>query len=127
MSHPVTMHQCDYCTKRYSHRRSAQKHETHCWKNVRRTPREGEVYGVDHGGMGEDEDQPWEPICRGLIFVDDTWRPVPGYAVAGVREIWPTVYFCGEPLNKCSREDRLQWFRGDRIAPDGYEAIDVPF
>ena len=132
---PVQAVRCDHCPKVYTgsgRARRMRTHETHCWKNPERTPREGEVYGTSHVEFfGAD----WEPSVTGQIYHKGEWYPVPGYRSDPVDgEYWPHgrnhCHFT--PIDKMSPGSRIAWFVGgaeDTGAPHkpAQESDDVPF
>jgi len=116
----ITRYQCDFCAKHYARKADTRRHEKHCWRNAARTPRQGEVYGLDHDNYGKG----WEPDNFGMIYVDGEWHEVRGYSFEQEQdmsgeyyptgETWPKIDTqCeeGVPMNKAPRDSRVAWWR----------------
>jgi len=120
----ITAYGCDHCLRLYRSRSGVRNHERHCWHNPTRTPKEGEVYGMNHGTISVDDTgfAPWEPDHYGMIYVDGEWHDFPGYERITDEdydgdeyqsgESWPAPKWTKVRADKLPKSERIDMFHG---------------
>jgi hypothetical protein len=81
----IDAYECQYCRKLYRTERGATKHERYCFKNPRRTPKQGELARAWYFDYFDIQPPPWLPPTHGYIFSGRYWVEVPDYET----DKWP--------------------------------------